>query len=87
MSTDDSSRLSNQVIRPIPHGEHSVTPYLTVNNGSKAIDFYKRAFNAEDLFRETMPDGKILHARRGLAIPLLGYQMNLQVPLTDPLLR
>jgi len=63
MPTDDSSRLSNQVIRPIPHGEHSVTPYLTVNNGSKAIDFYKRAFNAEDLFRETMPDGKILHAR------------------------
>jgi PhnB protein len=63
MPTDDSSRLSNQVIRPIPRGEHSVTPYLTVNDGSKAIDFYKRAFNAEDLFRETMPDGKILHAR------------------------
>ena len=63
MSTDDSSRLFNQVIRPIPPGEHSVSPYLTVNNGSKAIDFYKRAFNAEELFRETIPDGKILHAR------------------------
>jgi PhnB protein len=64
MSTDDSSRLSNnQVIRPIPYGEHSVTAYLTVNNASEAIDFYKRAFNAEELFRETIPDGKILHAR------------------------
>jgi PhnB protein len=64
-SIGDSPRLSNnhQVIRPIPAGEHSVTPYLTVNNGSKAIDFYKNAFNAEELFRETMPDGKILHAR------------------------
>jgi PhnB protein len=63
-STEDSSRLSdNQVIRPIPLGEHSVTPYLIVNNGSKAIDFYKQAFNAEEHFRETMPDGKILHAR------------------------
>ena len=64
MSTDDSSRLSNnQVIRPIPYGEHSVTAYLTVNTASEAIDFYKRAFNAEELFRETIPDGKILHAR------------------------
>ena len=64
-SIEDSSRLSNnQVIRPIPPGEHSVTPYLTVNNGSEAIDFYKKAFNAEELFRETMPDGnKVLHAR------------------------
>jgi PhnB protein len=64
MSTDDSSRLSNNlVIRPIPNGEHSVTAYLTVNTASKAIDFYKGAFNAEELFRETVPDGKILHAR------------------------
>jgi PhnB protein len=64
MSTDDSSRLfNNQEIRPIPYGEHSVTAYLTVNAASKAIDFYKEAFNAEDLFRETVPDRKILHAR------------------------
>jgi PhnB protein len=63
-SIEDSSRLpSNQVIRPIPSGEHSVTPYLTVNNGSKAIEFYKKAFNAEELLRETISDGKILHAR------------------------
>ena len=63
-SIEDSSRLSNnQVIRPIPPGEHSVTPYLTVSNGSEAIEFYKKAFSAEELFRETMPDGKILHAR------------------------
>ena len=63
-SIEDSSRLpSSQVIRPIPLGEHSVTPYLTVNNGGEAIDFYKKAFNAEELFRETTLDGKILHAR------------------------
>jgi PhnB protein len=63
---EDSSKLSkNQVMgSSIPRGEHSVSPFLTVNNGSKAIDFYKRAFNAEELFRETMQDGKkILHAR------------------------
>src|SRR5919199_1370369 len=63
-SIEDSSRLpSNHIIRPIPPGEHSVTPYLTVNNGSEAIEFYKKAFNAEELVRETISDGKILHAR------------------------
>jgi len=63
-SIEDSSRLNNNpVIRPIPPREHTVTPYLTVNNGNKAIEFYKEAFKAEELFRETMPDGKILHAR------------------------
>ena len=63
-SRENSPSLSNnQVVRPIPPGEHSVPPYLTVNNGSKAIEFYKQAFNAAELFRETMPDGKILHAR------------------------
>jgi len=63
-SKEDSSSLPNQqVIRAIPPGEHSVTPYLTVNNGIKAIEFYKKAFNAEELFRETISDEKILHAR------------------------
>jgi PhnB protein len=63
-SIENGSGLpSNQAIRPIPLGEHSVTPYLTVNNGGYAIEFYKKAFKAEELFRETMPDGKILHAR------------------------
>jgi PhnB protein len=64
-SIENSPSLpNNQVVRPIPPGEHSVTPYLTVNDGSNAIEFYKKAFNAEELFRETIPDGKkILHAR------------------------
>lgn len=50
-SIENSQSLpNNQVVRPIPPGEHSVTPYLTVNNGSNAIEFYKKAFNAEELF-------------------------------------
>lgn len=62
----DTSRLFNsQMIRPIPTGEHSVTPFLIVNDDSKAIDFYTKAFNAEEIFRETIPadEKKILHAR------------------------
>ena len=47
----------------IPPGFRSVTPYLTVVGGSKAIDFYKRAFGAKELSRQAMPDGRILNAQ------------------------
>jgi PhnB protein len=38
-------------VKPIPDGYHSVTPYLIVKGASDAIDFYKRAFGANELFR------------------------------------
>ncbi|MEG3191145.1 VOC family protein [Lysobacter sp. D1-1-M9] len=53
-------------VNPVPDGYHSVTPYLTVDDAAAAIDFYQRAFGAEELFRLPMPDGnggeKIAHA-------------------------
>ncbi|MES2598063.1 MAG: VOC family protein [Verrucomicrobiota bacterium] len=33
----------------------SLSAYITVKDASKAIDFYKAAFGAEELFRLTMP--------------------------------
>ena len=48
-------------VKPIPDGYHSVTPYLVMNDAAGAIDFYKKAFGATELFR--MPYGdKIGHA-------------------------
>lgn len=49
-------------VKPIPEGYHSVTPYLIINGASDAIDFYKRAFGAIELFRMPQPDGKVGHA-------------------------
>lgn len=49
-------------VAPIPPGYHSVTPYLVVNDAAAALDFYKRAFNAEEVMRLPTPDGKIGHA-------------------------
>jgi PhnB protein len=49
-------------VQPIPEGYHSVTPYLAVEDASKAIDFYKEAFGAEENLRMPGPDGKIAHA-------------------------
>ncbi|MPZ07508.1 MAG: VOC family protein [Nitrososphaeraceae archaeon] len=49
--------------RIIPDGYHSINPYLVVRNGAKAIEFYKKAFGAEERFRMQGPDGKtIMHA-------------------------
>lgn len=49
-------------VNHIPDGYHSVTPYLTIDGAAEAIEFYKRAFGAEELFRFPMPDDKIAHA-------------------------
>lgn len=48
-------------VKPIPEGYHSITPYLIVKDASKAIDFYKRAFDARELFRMDAPGGKVGH--------------------------
>jgi len=49
-------------VKPIPDGYHSVTPYLIVSGAAKALDYYKRAFGAEERMRFPMPDGRIAHA-------------------------
>ncbi len=49
-------------VKPIPEGYHSVTPYLIVKDAASAIEFYKRAFGATEMFRMAQPDGKIGHA-------------------------
>lgn len=49
------------MVKPIPEGYHSVTPYLIVDDAKAAIDFYKTAFGAEEKFRLPMGD-RIGHA-------------------------
>jgi PhnB protein len=48
-------------VKPIPDGYHSVTPYLICDGAAKAIEYYKNAFGATELFRMDH-DGKIGHA-------------------------
>ena len=49
------------MVKPIPDGYHSVTPYLIVDGAAKAIDFYKAAFGAKEVLRMPMGD-RIGHA-------------------------
>jgi PhnB protein len=48
--------------KPIPDGYHSVTPYLILREAARAIEFYKRAFGAEEVGRLDGPGGKVMHA-------------------------
>jgi PhnB protein len=63
--------------RQIPEGFHTVTPYLVVRDAAGAIDFYKQAFGAEELFRLEGPPGKIGHAeiKIGDSIIMLADEM------------
>ena len=63
--------------KPIPEGFHTATPYLTVNDAARALDFYKRAFGAQVLVRMDGPGGKVGHAeiKIGDSIVMLGDEM------------
>ena len=52
----------SSTVSPIPAGYHAVTPYLSISGAAAAIDFYKRAFGAEELYRLEMSGGIIGHA-------------------------
>lgn len=49
-------------VKPLRDGYHTVTPYLTVRDAVKAIEFYTRAFGAQERGILPMPGGKIGHA-------------------------
>lgn len=48
-------------VKPIPEGYHSVTPYLICKGAAQALDYYKTAFGAIELFRMEH-NGQIGHA-------------------------
>ena len=48
--------------KPIPDGFGTLTPHITVKGAKKAIEFYKKAFGAEELVNHAMPDGTVMHA-------------------------
>ena len=49
-------------VQPIPAGYPRVTPYLSVDGGAAAIDFYVQVLGATESVRMAGPEGKIGHA-------------------------
>jgi uncharacterized glyoxalase superfamily protein PhnB len=52
----------SQSIQPVPPGFSTLTPHITVAGGARAIEFYKRAFGAEEVSTTPGPGGVILNA-------------------------
>jgi PhnB protein len=64
-------------VKAVPDGYHTVTPYLVIRDAAKAIEFYKKAFDAKETFRMPGPGGKIMHAELeiGDSKVMLGEEM------------
>src|SRR5262249_44299614 len=55
--------IMTKATRPVPAGYHTVSPYLSLRSATKAIEFYKKAFGAQELMRMAAPGGdRIPHA-------------------------
>ncbi len=68
--------------KAIPEGFHSVTPMFMYKDARKAIEFYKKAFGAMELFAMPGPEGKgVMHAELliGNSIIMMGEE-NPQAP-------
>lgn len=57
-----AKKVKRKKVLAIPKGYHSVTPYLVVNGGKRAIEFYKKAFGAKATICMEHSNGTIGHA-------------------------
>ena len=65
------------MVQPIPEGYQTLTPMFIFKDARKAIEFYKKAFGAEERFVMPGPDGKgVMHAevRIGNSIFMMGEE-------------
>jgi uncharacterized glyoxalase superfamily protein PhnB len=46
----------------LPPGMHQLSPHLVCDGAADAIDFYVRAFGAEEMMRIPGEDGRLMHA-------------------------
>lgn len=72
-------------INPIPEGYHTVTPYMIIADAVAALEFYKKAFGAQEVGRLAMPDGTIMHGEFKIGDSHLMYaEENLDMGMQGP---
>jgi len=72
-------------VKAIPKGYHTATPYLVMKGAAEAIEFYKKAFGAEELFRMPGPGGCVAHAEIKIGdSPIMLADENLQMGHRGP---
>jgi uncharacterized glyoxalase superfamily protein PhnB len=58
-------------VKPIPEGCEGMIPHLIVKGAEQALEFYSKAFGAEEVMRVPSPDGRIMHAEMRFGSALL----------------
>ena len=74
--------------KPVPDGYHAVTPYLTVRDAPKVIEFLQQAFGAKISHEPVKrPDGTIMHAQVtvGDSPIMIGEESEMAKPTTSSL--
>ena len=53
----------NKPVKPVPEDFRTITPHLVVRGVARAVEFYRKAFGAEELYRNLGPDGvSVMHS-------------------------
>src|SRR5579864_2745705 len=74
-------------VNPVPEHLHTVTPRLVVRDGAAAIDFYVRAFAAQEIGeRFADPEGRLIHAevRIGDSVVMITEESSDATPAKSP---
>ena len=67
----------------VPEGYRTVTASLVLKDAHRAIEFYKKAFGAEERFRMPTPDGKIAHAELQIGDSIVMLSEVMREPVTS----
>jgi PhnB protein len=70
------------MVKPIPEGYHTVTPYFNLKECAKALDWYKKVLGAEERVRMPGPDGKIMHAELKIGDSMVMFSEAANMPPT-----
>ena len=76
-----AKRAAPKKVSAIPAGFHVVTPYLTMSDGARALEFYGKAFGAKVRMRMDAPGGRIGHAEIKIGDSLI--MMSDEFPMPD----
>jgi uncharacterized glyoxalase superfamily protein PhnB len=83
-----NERNRNQAVKAIPDGFHSITPFIIVDNADAFIEFTKKAFGAQLVYRMNDDEtNKVVHAtvKIGDSMIMLCDAMKGMEPITSML--
>lgn len=70
-------------VHHMPPGYHTLTPSLVLKDAARALEFYARAFGAEQRMRLSTPDGKVAHAEMQIGDSIIMVSESLREAATS----